>query len=351
MTGRLSLKTALPVALPLLAFGLFSWFNVANYGELPRFSHATGLDAGQNAIFSRFQGMLLQVGGASVFPLLMAGGFMLRRRRWLLLPPVVLVAALLAIWQNTADGYPPATTVLFTIFLTAGSCMVLALVWEGVLQLVAAAKRLPVDREFLFLSLWLALIALGIVVLLPHTTAKYFLPIFAPLILLLFREVEAAISSQTLLRWLAGAAIGLSFITGLGMSAADYQLAQAYKNFPLSIEDRYHPTGQVWFVGEWGFRHYMETKGYRYLTSVSTAPEAGDLIVRPTNMDWPLADSLRSRMKLMEVPAVEWGFPLRVMSIDDDAGFYGSYWGQLPYTFTRSPVERFEVYRVVAPGP
>ena len=345
LSGRLRWKTALPLLLPLLAFAAFTWLNFAYYGAPPRFSHAAGLSMKEGDVITRFQGMLLQMGGISVFPLFLAVGFMLRRRRYLALPLLAGIAAVLG-WRQLAPGYPAASAVLFVVFMFAGSCMLTAVVWEGAVQLANRARRLPLDRDFLFLGFWLVSILGAVVILLPHATAKYYLPVFAPLILLLFREAEAALKPGRLLKGLAVAAIGLSFFTGLWLSAADYQLAQAYKDFALSVEARYHPTGTVWFVGEWGFRHYMESEGYKYLTSTSTAPRPGDLIIRPSFMNWPLEGSLLGRIQRIEVPAVTWSVPLRVMSMDADAGFYGTYWGRLPYTITSSPVEQFEVYRV-----
>ncbi len=343
--GRLRREAFLPVILPALAFGAYTWFNLAHYGALPRFSHAQGLSIQGYSLVSRFTGMVLQVGGASVFPLFLAAAFMLRRRRYLALPVVAAGAALLG-WRQLSPGYPLASAILFAVFIFAGACMLIGICLEGLSQLLDRRGRRPRDRDFLFLALWLVSILAAVVILLPDATVRYYLPVFAPMIILLFREAEAVFSSRRLLGWLAAAAVGMSFVTGFWLSAADYQLAQAYKDFALSVSSRYHPAGAVWFVGEWGFRHYMEEEGYRYLPSDSNAPQKGDLVITPALMKRPVAPSLRSRMRLTGTPAAEWSVPVRVMSPRADAGFYGTYWGRLPFAITTQPLERFKVYTV-----
>ena len=343
--GRPSRRNALPFLLPLLSFALFTLFNYARYNSPPRFSHAGGLGVTENDFISRFQGMILEMGGITIFPPLLAAGFTLRRKKYLALPLIAAIAALLG-WRQLAPGYPVASAVLFGIFIFAGASMLTGLITEGIIQIVNWARRLPLDRDFLFLALWLISILAAIVILLPHTPAKYYLPVFAPLILLMFREVETVFTSRRIATGFAVLAIVLSLVTGFWLSLADYELARAYKDFALSIQSRYRPSGTVWFVGEWGFRHYMEQQNYKYLTSDSTAPKKGDLIIEPSYMQRPVAPSLQSRMHLIGEPAANWDVPVRVMNMQADAGFYGTYWGRLPFTITSLPLERFKVYVV-----
>ena len=86
-------------------------------------------------------------------------------------------------------------------------------------------------------------------------------------------------------------------------------------------------------------------QGYRYLTTASTEPREGDLVVRAGLMDWPLDKSVTDRLELVDSSQVRPSGPLQVMNFDASAGFYGSHWGKLPYTFSYRPVETFDVYR------
>ncbi len=350
LKGRLTWKTGLPLLLPVLGFGAYALYSLAGYDALPRFKHANGLSLESSSMLARIEGNFLQLGGASIFPLMLAGVFCLRRRRWLMLAPVVAGASGLALYyHNSINGFPLATAVLFVLFLAAGALVVIAIWSEAVVQLVNSVRGRRTDTDFIFLAVWFLGIFTSVALLLPHATAKYMLPFLAPVILLFFREIESGIKSVTVLAGVALIAVALTFIAGAAVSAADYQLAQTYKDFSRSLEERYQPGGTVWFVGEWGFRHYMEAEGYRYLTSASTAPQEGDLVVRVGLMNWPLKRSVTDRLSLVESSVAESACPLRVMSFSASAGFYGTYWGKLPYSFSGLPVETFDVYRVGPP--
>ncbi|MFA5809962.1 MAG: hypothetical protein WC935_06475, partial [Thermoleophilia bacterium] len=345
LNGRLSWKTALPAAAPILGILAHSLASLAVYGTLPRFSHVRGLSLTEANVFKRVEGVLVQFGGASVFPLFIIGFLCLRRRRYLALPPIVGAAIVLGLYHFN-DGFTLTSAILFIIFMAAGCVALFAIASETVIQIRNAVKKLPVDRDYLFLGSWLLVMTAAVSILLPHTPAKYTLPILAPLVLILLREAEAGIKSEKTARNLIAACLILTLIVANAVSAADYRLASSYKDFALDLSQNYETEGTVWFIGEWGFRHYMESQGYRYLTSANEEVAEGDLVVKPEVADWPLAGAVASRMQLVDRTEIEWSFPVRVMSTESNAGFYGSYWGMLPYTVTGAPVERFSVYRI-----
>ena len=346
LSGRLSIKTALPVLLPALAFAWFAFYNLSYFGALPRFTHARGLSMDGDHLTGRVLGIMLQMGGASVFPLFMAGLFSLRRKRFLLLPLIAEAAAILGLHQYNPDGYPRATLILFILFMTAALAAVTAIVVEGAIQVVRAVSHRQVDTDFAYLALWLLAMMAGVIVLLPHATAKYLLPFLAPLILLLLKDTEAVVRSKKAVSGILIAATVMTFVTGMAVSAADSQWAQSYRHYAEGVGERLQPKETVWFVGEWGFRHYMEAQGYRYLASSNSSPAEGDIIVRSGFTDWPLSPAVVDRMYLVENTEAQWTMPLRVMSFDANAGFYGSHWGLLPFAVTDAPLERFEVFQI-----
>ena len=349
LKGKLAWKTALPMALPLLGFGAYAFLSLAYYGSLPRFTHAQGLSLEGTSILARVEGNFLQLGGASIFPLIMAGVFCLRRRRWLMLIPVIAGSFGLALYYSlTSEIFPPATAILLGVFLTAAVVIVLSISRESASQLAIAVSRRRVDTDYIFLAFWFLLMLSAVALVLPHATAKYLLPFLAPAVLLFFREMEAAIRSATVITVVALLALALTFVTGTAVSSSDYQLAQTYKDFALGFQDHYEPAPDVWFVGEWGFRHYMESKGYRYLASDSTSPREGDLVVQVGLMGWPLQQAVTDRLMLVDKYEAGSNSPLRVLNFEANAGFYGTHWGKLPFTFSNHPLETFRVYRVTA---
>lgn len=349
--SALTWKTGWPLLLPVLGFGAYALYSLYRYGALPRFKHARGLSLGGSSVLYRIEGNLVQLGGAAIFPLFAAGAYCLKRRRWMLLLPVSAGAAALSYYYYThIIFFPLATAVLFAVFLAAAGMIFFSISGESWVQLVSAVRRRQVDTDFVFLAFWLLGMMSMVMLLLPHATAKYGLPFLAPLVLLFFRELESGIRSAATVSLVAALAVAVTFTAGVAVSAADNRLAQAYKDYSVGFEERYQPEGQVWFVGEWGLRHYMEAEGYRYLTSASTEPAEGDLIVRAGLMDWPLAGSVVERLELVDSAGVQSDNPIRVMNFPANAGLYGSYWGKLPFTFSNRAVETFDVYRVRARG-
>ncbi len=351
LKGKVGWRTLWPLALPALIFGAYALFSLIKYGALPRFQHAKGLSLQGSNVLGRIEGNFLQLGGATVFPLVMAGAYCLHRRRWLMLVPIAAVSLGLALYYSSSNPFfPTATAVLFVIFLTAAVLMVASISGDSAVQLVNAVRRRHVDIDFIYLAFWLLVMMSAVALVLPHTTSKYMLPFLAPAVLLLFRELEKGLRSGAAITAIAVAAVALTFVAGTSVASADYQLAQTYKDYSLDFASRYAPEGQVWFVGEWGFRHYMESQGYRYLTTASTEPREGDLVVKTSLMGWPLDSSVERRLHLVDSLAWQQSSPLQVMSITANAGFYGTFWGKLPYTFTREPVEIFDVYSVGPAG-
>ncbi|MBI5869576.1 MAG: glycosyltransferase family 39 protein [Actinobacteria bacterium] len=348
---KLTWKTALPLLLPIAGFAAYALYSLYRYGALPRFKHARGLSLGGSSVLYRVEGNLVQMGGAAVFPLFAAGIYCLKRRRWMLLLPIATASAALSYYYYThIVFFPLATAILFAVFLAAAAMVIISISSESWVQLANAIKRRQVDSDFVFLAFWLLAMLSVVMLLLPHATAKYSLPFLAPLVLLVFRELEAGIRSAATVSLVAAVIVAVTFMTGIAVSSADNRLAQAYKDFSTGFEERYHPEGEVWFVGEWGLRHYMEAEGYSYLTSANTELADGDLVVRASLMDWPLDNAVVERLKLVDSTGIKSDDPIRVMNMAVNAGLYGSHWGKLPFTFSNSDVETFRVYRVETGG-
>ncbi|MFA5802802.1 MAG: glycosyltransferase family 39 protein [Thermoleophilia bacterium] len=345
LNGRLNLKTALPAAAPLFALFALALVSFTIYGTLPRLSHVRGLSVAGTNVIKRAEGILVQLGGASVFPVFIIGFLCLRRRRYLALLPVMAFVIILGL-SHFNDGFTLMSTILFIIFMGAGSFALFAISSEIVIQSMNALKKMPIDRDFLFLGSWVLMMAAAVIIMLPHTPAKYTLPILAPLVLILVRETESGVKSEKTARTIITTCLVLTLVVANAVSVADYQLARSYREFAFDLNQNYETSGTVWFIGEWGFRHYMESQGYRYLTSTNDQVAEGDLVVKPQFGGWPLAETVTSRMKLLDSTETDWSFPVRVMSPESNAGFYGSYWGMLPYSITDAPLERFAVYRI-----
>jgi hypothetical protein len=224
----------------------------------------------------------------------------------------------------------------------------LALFVGAALLLLASAAAAARDAEGRWLLAWLAGGLACTVVLLPFGAARYLLPVLPPLLLLCARPPEGGSAPAAGAgAWTAAAATGA---LALALAAADRQYADAYRAF---AQDHLQAPGgaRVWFIGDWGFRLYMERAGHRYLLSTSQAPVEGDLVIRPQIAGLhEMAPGLAARTERLATVEVPGGWPIRLMSHDARAGYYSHGWGLLPFAFSRAPLERFDVFRVARPG-
>src|SRR4029079_9829674 len=126
------------------------------------------------------------------------------------------------------------------LFWLSVGCGVLVLTWIG-------TEALHGD----FLAAWAAIFFAGALLICSAVSARYLLPIAAPVAILAARTSAA--------RWLY-AGFGLQMILALGLATATYQHWDGYRQFAktLAPDAAQH---RVWVDGEWGLRYYMESEG------------------------------------------------------------------------------------------
>lgn len=211
---------------------------------------------------------------------------------------------------------------------------------------VAIRQGLAASADRRFLALWLVGALAGTIVLLPFGTARYMLFVLPPLALLACAAPHGPASP----RFRAGAALALVATLALAgaLVLADFEYAGAYRAFAAQVPG-YSQNRPAWFQGDWGFRCYMERAGHRYLLSDDESPREGDIVVRPQLAGLhDMSPRLRERAELVATVEIPSRVPLRLMSAEAKAGFYSHGWGLLPFALSRLPLERFDVYRVVA---
>jgi hypothetical protein len=241
-------------------------------------------------------------------------------------------------------GYTEYQALWLTLCLSAG----IVLVVEAIVSALApAAGPGPPAADRVFMVCWLAgALATGILVL-PFGAARYMLPVLPPLAMILVASREGRIAHRPWLRPAGAVAIALTFAGALLLSAVDHEHAGAYRAFAATHPAPSLERGRTWFVGDWGFRHYMEQAGHTYLLSSDNAPAVGDLIVQARtagnhSMSKELLERV-ARVRSIEVPG---RIPIRLLNGEARAGFYSHAWGLPPFARSHDPLERFDVYRV-----
>jgi hypothetical protein len=110
--------------------------------------------------------------------------------------------------------------------------------------------------------------------------------------------------------------------------------------------------GNRWFVGHWGLQHYFAEQGFEPVLP----PQYGrselavdDWVATCRNVSQLDVSRDMRRYAIREVYQWEekhW-LPLRTTNADASAGFYSHHSGYVPFAWSRDPVERVQLGRVV----
>jgi hypothetical protein len=246
--------------------------------------------------------------GWIVSPLLVMAAFW-PKQRW---PAVVAAGATLA--AAIYDVNP--------LFWLSVGCGVLVLTW-------LMAEVLHRD----FLAAWAIIFFLGALLIFFAGSARYLLPIAAPVAIL-----AARISAP---RWLA-AGFALQMILSLGLATANYQHWDGYRQFAkaLAPEASQH---RVWVDSEWALAYYLESEGALRL-SRDQAIQPGDTIVSSA-----LAHAVTINAPVAPLSAADIvpSIPLRLISLSRRSAYSSAAGGLLPFEISTGPADHVRADTVI----
>jgi hypothetical protein len=242
------------------------------------------------------------------------------RARWALLLVPALTLAAWQLFERATTGAAPAGQ-LMGYFATYGfqaaqkklasALMLFIHGWFMVFPalvpaafLLAWRKRAEKDTQFLLW--WIALFYAGAAVVFFAGSARYLLPMAAPLALL---------ASRLRMRWLAlGFAAQLAL--GLGMAAVNYEHWDGYRQFAARL--RPAAAGhRVWVDAEWGLRQYLEADGALALSKLEH-PKPGDIVV--TSALGHSVDVMAPKTPLLKTEITS-AIPLRLIGLNTRSGY------------------------------
>jgi len=217
--------------------------------------------------------------------------------------------------------------------------------WSGIFATWVLTLGRVMTRREASLVLWAAIGLSGVVIAIPWVCARYLVIAGPALVLLSITGLErlkpAWVGSPV--RRVAIASI-LALASGL-IAQADFLQAQADREGALWAEAwraREIPTHPGFFPSATlgGFGYFLSLQGWRPLEPESAVPSGGLLALSPRTLAprfWP---SLRHPRLAAQRDARTLN-PIRVFDRQSGAGFYGSIWGPLPYSFSRQPIETY----------
>lgn len=336
--------TSFEADLPLLAFWMLSIALVMKAAEDKRYAVPAALAMAACALMA-YQSVLL-------IPLL--GYWMWRERRLRLWPLLLVPAATLAgyqLFERISSGDLPAQ-VLAGHFQTYGLQRLemkmknaIALTGHLVVMLSPLAVWALIRRKHVFLTVWVALFFAAALVLFFAGSARYLLPLAAPLAMLTAIHFEK--------RPLALAAAFLWSLTiGLGLARVNYQHWDAYR---AVIRDARLPlpdgsTRRMWVNGEWGLRFYAEAAGAAPVVRGETLRPGDMLITSDLMSSVPFTTGGGVRVEQSSV-LVQPTLPLRLIGLGSRSGYSSVGFGLWPFDVTAAPVDRITISTIVERKP
>lgn len=182
-----------------------------------------------------------------------------------------------------------------------------------------------------FLGAWVVLFFAACLVLFFAGSARYLLPLAAPLAILVTRELE-----QHPAWLLSGFAMNLAI--ALALATVNYQHWDAYRAFARSLSDQ-TASQRVWVDAEWGLRHYLESDGA--LPLLEGAAHPGDAV------------AVSELSKYSEIPTggtplviatreANSSIPLRIVTPHGPSAYSVAAWGFRPFDLTTEPMDHMQ---------
>ena len=180
------------------------------------------------------------------------------------------------------------------------------------------------DRETAFLAAWIALFFAGAAVLFFAGSARYLLPMAAPVALLVSRLRP---------RWLA---IGFAaqMALSLALATVNYQHWDGYRRFARQI--RAAAAGhRVYIDGEWGLRFYLEADGGLPLERGQVL-RAGDIVVS-SQLAYPIA--FTAPTATIAEQSIRASLPLQLIGLEARSGYSTATKGLRPFDISSAPID------------
>jgi 4-amino-4-deoxy-L-arabinose transferase-like glycosyltransferase len=332
-----SVRWALLACVPaLVLLALWSFYTWVDLGIVHALDAGSWIELEWSRIATDAVGYLSFLGGATIAPVFLLYAVRRELRRgatWM--GSVAAAAAALLLLTESYTGPQKAVLALFVGLAVA------TLAWLVPRRLRAAG---PESGDELFLASLVLVPLLSQVFLNIFASARSLL-IALPFVVILFVRRFSRDEGARAGRVLAAGTV-LTAVMGLAVAAADYRFAQAAREVAQAAAAQRPASGVTWFTAEWGFRHYAEREGLRYLTLSSPVAEGDVLVVPDVSCPAHLPPALVQRLVPgTSVSSTATG-PLTLMSFAARAGFYSSFWGLLPYSVSGAPLERATFFRV-----
>ena len=211
------------------------------------------------------------------------------------------------------------------------------LYWTGV-----AASIGLLTQETRKFGWWPQVFFLASLILFFAGSARYLLPMAAPIVLLTVIELEQRP------RWLY-AGFGASLVVGLGLAISNYQHWDGYRQFVAAHAAEIH-ANRVWVNGAEGLRYYAGNLGALPMAQ-GEAVRPGDMVLS-SEVGYPVPFTVGGgQLVVVASLAIQPTLPFRLIGLDSHSGYSTVAAGLLPFDLKTTPVDRIRLERVIESKP
>jgi hypothetical protein len=187
-----------------------------------------------------------------------------------------------------------------------------------------------------FLLAWIGIFFAGAVVIFFSGSARYLLPMAAPV---------AILASRLPVKWVAPA-FAAQIALALALAVVNYQHWAGYRDFAAALRA---PTAghRVWVDNDWGLRYYLEAD-HALPARKGQHVRPGDIIVSSE-----LGHNVEFTAPLSPLAAadIDSGIPLRLIGLDSHSGYSTVAEGYLPFGISAGPIDRVSARMVMERHP
>jgi hypothetical protein len=195
----------------------------------------------------------------------------------------------------------------------------------GVCVLAWCVSRIGApDRETRFLAVWIVLFFAAALIIFFAGSARYLLPVAAPLAIFVARNASAP--------WICAGVIAEAVLSIL-LAIVNYQHWDGYRQFARQIQSEV-AQHRTWTNAEWGLRYYLESEGALPVVR-GQGFRAGDIIIT-TAYSGPIDAGPQS---VIAQRTIEAAIPLRLVAPGARSGYSSVMFGLRPFDISRQPVD------------
>jgi 4-amino-4-deoxy-L-arabinose transferase-like glycosyltransferase len=247
-------------------------------------------------------------------------------------------------WFNVGKAFPKEhqgfLAVQLALFIAGGI---------SVLTLAAADVWRRRDADSVLLTAWVAGTFLFAAYLNWTVNARSVLPLIPAAAILMARRLDEAQRPARLGMWAIAASLVVCGVLSVWVTCGDTALADSGREAARIVHDKTAgEPGKVLFFGHWGFQYYMQLLGalpvdVKHMKDLT----AGDFVVRPENNVnmVPISPDVARSGEVITLRDRWWTTTMRQ---ERAAGFYGSFWGAMPFTWGSVPDEHYLLIRLPA---